>query len=206
MVFSQSEWFRGSRRLELSDNDDILHIRARDGRASKSFTVPLAVLREDPAELRANSIAAIVFFCGFGVAALIGLSGVITGPVLGAKLASAFMMCLFGFAATAGFARWRQLSFDVIVFYNRFNASPVFNLYRYKPDRETFDGFVAALVKRIRAAQAGIAMVECMSIPAQIEAYARLAERGLISSSEFGSVKQRLLESAMTTKQIGFQA
>jgi hypothetical protein len=204
MVFSQSEWLRGRRRCTLKE--DSLHIDACDGRTSKSFDVPLSVLSDQTAQLHGRPIVPIIFVCGFGALALLCLSAAIIGPALEARLTAGFGTLCFGFAACAGLARWRQLSVDILVFYNRFNGSPVFNLFRNNPSPQAFSRFVTTLIDRIRGAQPSVA-ISNSSVPAQIEAYARLLERRLISESDFDRIRRQLLETTFGgPKQIGFGA
>jgi hypothetical protein len=206
MELRQSEPFRGSRVVRLTD-DDTLMVQAKNGRVLNDYPVYLNVLHEVPSRIRQTAKLGGVAVIGTGILFLLFLLGAILASQTEARVSMLPLCAIFAFITCAGYARMRQVSYDVLVFYNRFNGQAAFNLYHEKPDADSFLAFVAELKRRIKKAHEKIPpLPQEMSIPTQIETYARLANDGIITRTEFENVKKNLLEGiAGSGKQIGFQ-
>ncbi len=206
MELRQSEFFRGSRVVRLDENDTIT-VQAKNGRVFNEYPVYLSVLNEIPSRVRQTARVGSIAVAGTGVLFLLFLMCTLFAPKSEAKVSFAPLCVIFGFITLAGFARMRQISYDVLVFYNRFNGQAAFNLYHDKPDADSFAAFVTVLKQRIKRAHEKIPPVpQEMSVPTQLETYARLARDGIITAAQFEDVKKALLESLTGSgNEIGFQ-
>jgi hypothetical protein len=206
MELRQAEFFRGSRIVRLDESDTIT-VQAKNGRVFNEYPVYLNVLHDVPTRVHRTARAGGVAVIGTAIVFLLFLFCMLFAPQIEAKVSFAPMCVIFGFITMAGYAGMRQVSYNLLVFYNRFNGQAAFNLYRDRPDPKSFATFVSVLKQRIKQAHAKIPPVpQEMSIPTQIEMYARLAKDGVITEAQFEELKKNLLETLTGSgKQIGFQ-
>jgi hypothetical protein len=204
MELRQSELFRGSRVVRLNDDDTLL-VQAKNGRVLNDYPVYLNVLHEIPSRIRQTAKLGGVAVIGTAILFLLFLLAAIFAPQTEARVSVLPLCAIFGFITFAGYARMRQVSYDVLVFYNRFNGQAAFNLYHEKPDADSFAAFVAVLKQRIKTRKDSTAPARDVDSD-PIETYARLANDGIITQTEFENVKKNLLDSLTGSgKQIGFQ-
>jgi hypothetical protein len=206
MELKQSDFLRGARTLELAEDSDTLVVRSRDGRVTKELPIELNVLHDKPSRVQQKATSSLVIVCLAFIVGLIFLIAGLLGRDASAQMSSSlFGIFMFG-AGLASFARMRRMSGDVLVFYSRFNGQVAFTLYHNKPDADSFQAFVTVLCHRIKLAHEKIPSIQQeISVPAQIEQYARLAKDGVITQIQFDEVRRSLLGSVTGgAKPIGF--
>lgn len=186
--------------------DDSLLVHATHGGTTTEFTVPLKVLSDGSTRSRQPGTKSLPALIVFSAMFLPSLAGAIMFDRDTRVMCATFAVITAVPVLISAFRMWKD-SFDIVVFFNRFNGEPVFNLFHAKPNPEEFRAFVGEITKRIK--QAGLESEkpeDSSSIPQQIQGFARLRDQGILTQEEFDKIKARLLGSLENEpKRIGFQ-
>jgi hypothetical protein len=208
MEFAQSSFLRGQRHITLKENSDTISVRISGGSGSREFPVDLNVLHPGTTEIKERAVAFLVPTIFFLMVACCFLVAFFTATLPGDRLGGGFLALVMGLVAFTCLRKMRRGSYHIVVFYNRFNGQPVFNLFHELPDRDSFKSFMGLMIERIKSAQdkaPAPALGADLSVPAQLENYARLANSGVISTAQFEKIRESLLEKVTgPEKQIGF--
>jgi hypothetical protein len=198
--------FRKGRRNVVLTKEDSLSVSICQGSTVNEFSVPLEVLDSNPCRIKNSGgkrwIAMALFCLGLSLCAFVEAIITADRSQRGTSLVSGVLI-LFP-ALIFGAQMWRD-RYDLLIFSNRFSGQPVFNLFYGQPHQDEFAAFVAELTTRIQRCHAQTASVPAeLSIPDQLQSFARLQEQGVLSAEEFAGIKSKLIASVNGKERIGF--
>ncbi len=194
LEISQSLFMKGARQLRFN-TDDMLSVTISQGGHVNEFSVPVGSLSESPSRVKQPASKFLGGVLVFGLITLASLLVAIFTSNTDARVSCAVFTVLFLFpTSVAVFRMWRG-TYDLLIFHNRFNGQPVFNIFHDCPTAETCQGFVSELVKRIKLKGLDAPQADPTSIPSQLQGFARLRDQAILSEEEFQSIKSRLLQS-----------
>ena len=117
---------------------------------------------------------------------------------LGSGVAGIFMIPL----TWACFLKWRQLTYDITAFPDRYSGNVAVSIRNDDPDPETAAQFIAELTRRVLQAEPLAAGGD--GIADQLSRLAELHRKGILTAAEFCSAKQRVLDNNPGQRKIGF--
>ena len=192
LEISQRLFMKGARQLRCN-TDDTISVTLNENGHVNEFSVSVGLLSESPSRVKQPAGKFLSSVLVFGLIALASFLFAVFTSNSDARATSAIVCFFFLFpTALAVFRMWRG-TYDVVIFHNRFNGQPVFNLFHDCPTAETCQGFVSELVKRIKLKALDAPETDPASIPSQLQGFARLRDQAILSEEEFQSIKSRLL-------------
>ncbi|MDB6152939.1 MAG: hypothetical protein JWL90_1392 [Chthoniobacteraceae bacterium] len=203
-TLKQSAFLKGAREVTLNTDDSVL-VKIRHKGTYTEYSVALNTLDDSPSRTQ-HGVAKSLFAVGSFSLLLSGsLGGAFFAGTEESRVTLGIFSVLFVFPFIWALHRMWAGSYDVLTFFNRFSGQSVFNLFYDKPTPEAFKPFIAALIKQTKRVQAETAEAENVSIPNQIQGFARLRDQGILTAEEFQTVKSRLLATIdQGTGRIGF--
>lgn len=193
LEISQRLFLKGARKLRFNA-DDMLSVTVSQNGHVNEFSVSVALLGESPSRVRQPASKYLAGVLVFGLITLASFLAAVFTSNADARASFGIFSFLFLFpTALAVFRMWRG-TYDLLIFYNRFNGQPVFNMFHDCPTSEACQGFVSELVKRIKLKALDAPLADPTSIPNQLQGFARLRDQAILSEEEFQSIKSRLLQ------------
>jgi hypothetical protein len=194
LEISQRLFLRGKRRLRLT-TDDVLSVTVSQTGHFNEFSVPVGSLSESPSRVKQPATKFLGGVLVFGLITLTSLLVAVFTSNVETRVSCGVLSVLFLMPTALAVSRMLRGTYDLLVFHNRFNGQPVFNLFHDCPTAEACQSFVSELVKRIKLKALDVPMADPNSIPNQLQGFARLRDQAILSEEEFQSIKSRLLQS-----------
>jgi hypothetical protein len=204
IALHQKKRFQRSWSFILNDEGTV-HVQTRRRGGAQDYIVELRNL--DPKASRARSCAWVawifggVLAAGWLAAVLSILIGLRTDPISGRLILIAFVSLILVPLALKVLGKAAQETYDVTLFYNRWNQQAVLSIANRQPDAESAEKFIAALTRQTELAAPSEVRGE--GLADQVAKLDEMRQKGLLTDAEFSIAKQRLLGGA-EEKKIGF--
>jgi hypothetical protein len=194
LEISQRRFMKGARKLRFT-TDDMLSVTINQNGHVNEFSVSVGLLSESPSRVKQPATKFLGGVLVFGLITLVALLVAVFTSNTETRVSCAVLATLFLLPTSLAVSRMLRGTYDLLVFHNRFNGQPVFNMFHDCPTVEACQGFVSELVKRIKLKGLDAAQADPNSIPNQLQGFARLRDQAILSEEEFQSIKSRLLQS-----------
>ncbi len=203
----QKEFLKPRSYFELLPNGELL-VKTKNAGGQQEVRIELSHLSPRTARYAKSAVILLVAFIVFGliyvgivVSTYVAFRKEEGGLVTSLGIIGFVSLIMFPLLLTA-FVRWRNGTYDVTVFYNRFSGQVALSIANRVPDPATVTSFVTELTRLVEKA----APVEIRG-DTLVDQLARLGDlhtKGVINAEEFASAKQRLLKEGALEKRIGF--
>jgi hypothetical protein len=200
----QKKRFQRSWSFILNDEGSV-HVQTKRRGGAQDFIVELRNLHPRSARTRSCAWTAWIFGGLLAAVWLVAMVSVLIGlredPWVSKLTMMAFLSLILLPFVIKVLAKAAQETYDVTLFYNRWNQQAVLSIANHQPDAATAEQFISALTRQTELAAPSEVRGE--GLADQVAKLDEMRQRGLLTDTEFATAKQRLLGGA-EEKKIGF--
>lgn len=191
MELKQNMFLKGFRQVSFKD-DITIRLTIKELGKTQEFTVPLSIINNSISRVKSFSVSYLIASIAFLLIAMFFLSMPFWGKFNDAMITGVVFGIIFGLPVLYTGYKLYITSYDYDVYYNRYDGTVIFTLFRKKPTAIAYEKFKKSFIEKLAANQNGDTYNKTISD--YVTTINNLREIGVFNESEKNDILSRINE------------